>query len=79
MEFRFNFNEIYKKFNFMSEEDLANFTKKVKALQLLIESLDQIPGRKAELASCKNHDEVVNLAKSWGFIIGNRWGESDLN
>ncbi len=59
----------------MSYEDLDKFTYKVKELVSLLDSLDKIPGRKDELASCDNHDQVVLLAKSWGFEIGKRWGE----
>ena len=59
----------------MTYDDLAKFTYKVKELVSLIDSLDKIPGRRAELASCENHEQVVQLAKSWGFEIGKRWGE----
>ncbi len=59
----------------MSYEDLDKFTNKVRELVSLIDSLDQKPGRREELASCDNHDQVVNLARSWGFEIGKRWGE----
>ncbi len=61
----------------MSEEDLKKFEQKVKDLNELVNSLDVFPERRARLASCENHDEVVNLAKSWGFNIGNRWGEDN--
>ena len=60
----------------MSYKDLERFTCKVKALVSLLDSLDEIPARRSELASCENHEQVVNLAKSWGYEIGNRWGES---
>ena len=59
----------------MSYEDLDRFTIKVAQLVSLLDSLDAFPGRRAELASCESHDEVVLLAKSWGFEIGKRWGE----
>ncbi len=59
----------------MSYKDLARFTFKVKELVALLDSLEKIPDRKTELASCDNHDQVVQLAKSWGFEIGTRWGE----
>ncbi len=59
----------------MSYDDLDRFTCKVNALVALLDSLEEIPNRRAELASCENHDQVVKLAKSWGFEIGRRWGE----
>ncbi len=59
----------------MSEKDLKKFIQKVSRLNDLINSLDQFPERKELLASCASHDEVVALAKSWGFEIGRRWGE----
>ena len=59
----------------MSYEDLEKFTSKVKNLVSLLDSLDEIPERRAELASCEHHDQVVRLAKSWGYEIGTRWGE----
>ena len=46
------------------------------SLRYLINSLEKFPERKELLASCSSHDEVVSLAKSWGFEIGRRWGEN---
>ncbi len=60
----------------MSYEDLEKFTVKVKQLVLLVDSLNEIPSRRSELASCDNHEQVVELAKAWGFEIGTRWGEN---
>ncbi len=62
----------------MSKEDLRNFTIKVKELNALLDSLQAFPGRKAQLEACENHDQVVSLAKHWGFEIGKRWGESSF-
>ena len=59
----------------MSKEDLKNFIIKVNQLNDLIESLETIPGRKSLLEACDHHDQVVALAKDWGFDIGKRWGE----
>ncbi len=59
----------------MAQQDLANFIKKVKALEALVSSLDKFPTRREKLSSCSSHDQVVKLAKSWGFDIGKRWGE----
>ena len=59
----------------MSSKELLNFKKKISHLNALLESLETIPGREAELEACENHEEVVSLARSWGFEIGKRWGE----
>ncbi len=59
----------------MAEEDLKNFILKIKDLNKLVKSLEEIPGRREELSSCRTHDEVVELAQTWGFKIGRRWGE----
>ncbi len=59
----------------MSKEELALFIQKVNDLKNLVDSLERKPERKQILESCKNHDEVVNLAKEWGYDIGRRWGE----
>ena len=59
----------------MSEKDLKGFLLKVSQLNKMIASLGEVPGRRELLVSCKSHDEVVELAKSWGYEIDKRWGE----
>ena len=59
----------------MSKKDLQNFIVKVSQLNALLDSLEAIPSRKAQLEDCETHDQVISLAKSWGFEIGKRWGE----
>ena len=59
----------------MSKEDLRRFVEKVQQLKDLVESLDVYPSRRTDLAACNTHEDVVKLAKSWGFDIGRRWGE----
>ena len=59
----------------MSSKDLKLFLKKVEELNGMVKSLDRFPDRKNALAACSNHEEVVKLAKSWGYEIGRRWGE----
>ncbi len=59
----------------MSKEDLRIFLEKVHNLNALVASLETVPGRKADLENCENHDQVISLAKSWGFEISRRWGE----
>ncbi len=62
----------------MSASDLKKFLQKVDELNRLVESLDHVAGRREMLENCTNHDQVVLLAKSWGFDIGRRWGELDV-
>tara|TARA_Y100001968_G_C19243400_1_gene660635 strand:- start:176 stop:361 length:186 start_codon:yes stop_codon:yes gene_type:complete len=59
----------------MAEKDLKRFIKKVEQLNSMINSIENDPKRRTQLVSCSNHQQVVALAKSWGFEIGNRWGE----
>ena len=60
----------------MAEADLKQFRHKVNQLNEMLNSVDRIPGRRELLVACKNHDEVVELAKRWGFSIGKRWGDT---
>ena len=62
----------------MSESDLLRFLDKVNQLQQLVRSLEQKPDRRDALAECSNHNQVVQLAQSWGFEIGRRWGEPPI-
>ena len=59
----------------MAEKDLINFLKKIEQLNKISELIEKYPIKKKELSDCKNHEEVINLTKSWGFEIGKRWGE----
>ena len=59
----------------MAKKDLQRFLYKVEQLKEMVISLDEIPERRDLLEACGHHDEVVALAKSWGFEIGRRWGE----
>ena len=61
----------------MAEEDLRRFLFKVQQLQEMVKSLDNVPGRREQLVRCVDHNEVVQLAKSWGYEISRRWGEID--
>ncbi len=60
----------------MSKQELEQFLRKVEQLNKMVDSLDKVPGRRESLAACKNHNEVVELAQSWGYAIGRRWGEN---
>ena len=58
----------------MTYRDLNGFIEKVNTLNSLVSSLDNVPGRRDLLASCDSHEEVISLARSWGYEIGKRWG-----
>ncbi len=60
----------------MSLKDYEGFIRKVDQLNRLIDFLDANPKLKQELIKCSQHDQVVSLAKAWGFEIGKRWGET---
>ena len=59
----------------MAEQDLLLFLDKVAQLQKLINSVETDQERRQSLARCSDHNQVVALARSWGFEIGRRWGE----
>ena len=59
----------------MSLKDLEKFLNKIKQLNQIAELINNSPEKKEELVQCKNHNEVIQLTKSWGFDIGTRWGE----
>ena len=61
----------------MSERELSLFIKKVSQLKELVDSLETNPKRRRLLAACESHDEVVHLAKAWGYEIARRWGEKE--
>ena len=53
----------------MAQKDLIRFLDKVVQLQQLVESLESRPERRAQLASCSSHNQVVELAHQWGYEI----------
>ena len=59
----------------MALKDLEKFLNKIKQLNQIAELINNSPEKKEELVQCKNHNEVIQLTKSWGFDIGTRWGE----
>ena len=61
----------------MAEKDLKRFLEKVNNLNEMVRSLEQVPGRRELLAACEKHDQVIKLAKSWGYNIGRQWGEME--
>ena len=60
----------------MSKKDFEIFKNKIGQLNQLIELINESPEKYQLIISCQTHEEVVQLAKEWGFEIGKRWGES---
>ncbi len=60
----------------MAKKDLEKFINKIEQLNKILLLIDQSCEKKEELSKCSNHEEVIELTKSWGFEIGKRWGES---
>ena len=63
----------------MSYQEPNLFIQKVNDLKDMVNSLEKHPERKQLLASCRDHEEVVRLAKNWGYDIGRRWGEGIIS
>jgi len=59
----------------MTKKDYEIFLNKIKDLNNLITLLNDSPEKYQLFIKCKTHQDVVNLAKKWGFDIGRRWGE----
>ena len=60
----------------MTEKDYKRFLKKVDQLNQFVKSIQDSPDKYHLIIDCKTHEEVVNLAKDWGYDIGKRWGEN---
>tara|TARA_B100000579_G_C22091419_1_gene514673 strand:+ start:215 stop:397 length:183 start_codon:yes stop_codon:yes gene_type:complete len=60
----------------MSKKDYENFLFKINQLNQLVELINKSPEKYKLFISCNSHDDVVELAKKWGYEIGKRWGES---
>tara|TARA_B100000579_G_C22423580_1_gene661947 strand:+ start:84 stop:263 length:180 start_codon:yes stop_codon:yes gene_type:complete len=59
----------------MTKKDLDKFLKKIDQLNQIVDLLNQSSIKKEALSKCKTHEEVISLTKTWGFEIGQRWGE----
>jgi hypothetical protein len=59
----------------MSKKDYECFLNKIDQLNQLIELINKSPEKYQLIISCKTHEDVVGLAKQWGYEIGKRWGE----
>ena len=60
----------------MAKEDYERFLYKIDQLIQFVELIKNSPEKYQLIISCKTHDDVVELAKQWGYEIGKRWGES---
>ncbi len=60
----------------MAKEDYERFLYKIDQLNQFVELIKNSPEKYQLIISCKTHDDVVELAKQWGYEIGKRWGES---
>ena len=60
----------------MSKNDYERFLNKIDQLNQLVKLINDSPEKYQLIISCKTHEDVVQLAKQWGYEIGKRWGES---
>ncbi|MEB3270808.1 MAG: Nif11 domain/cupin domain-containing protein [Synechococcus sp.] len=60
----------------MAEAQLQQFLDKVRQLNAFVALSEADPVLRRTLRDCEHHDEVVALARRWGFEIGRRWGEA---
>ena len=60
----------------MTKADYERFLYKIDQLNQFVELIKNSPEKYQLIISCKTHDDVVELAKQWGYEIGKRWGES---
>ena len=60
----------------MAKEDYERFLYKIDQLNQFVELIRNSPEKYQLIISCKTHEEVVELAREWGYEIGKRWGES---
>jgi hypothetical protein len=59
----------------MSKKDYERFLFKIEQLNQLVDLINSSPEKYELFISCKTHDDVVDLARLWGYEIGKRWGE----
>ena len=60
----------------MSKKDYESFLYKIDQLNQLVKLINNSPEKYKLITSCTTHEDVVELAKLWGYEIGKRWGES---
>jgi cupin 2 domain-containing protein len=61
----------------MAEAQLQQFLEKVAQLNAFVALSEADPDLRQKLRDCADHHAVVALARSRGFEIGRRWGETD--
>ena len=59
----------------MTKKDYDQFLYKIDQLNKLVELISKSSEKYQLIIDCKTHEEVVELAKQWGYQIGKRWGE----
>ena len=59
----------------MSKKDYERFIYKINQLNKLVELIHNSPEKYKLFISCKTHNDVVQIAREWGYEIGTRWGE----
>tara|TARA_B100000214_G_scaffold322923_1_gene259096 strand:- start:527 stop:709 length:183 start_codon:yes stop_codon:yes gene_type:complete len=59
----------------MSKIDYEKFLYKIDQLNQLVDQVNRSSEKYQSIISCETHNEVVELAKQWGYEIGKRWGE----
>tara|TARA_Y100001968_G_C18700442_1_gene411021 strand:- start:7 stop:189 length:183 start_codon:yes stop_codon:yes gene_type:complete len=59
----------------MSIEDYDKFLYKIDQLNQMVLMINSSPEKYNLITRCKTHEEVVELARKWGFDIGKRWGD----
>ena len=61
----------------MAEAQLQQFLEKVRQLNAFVALSEAEPDLRRALSDCSDHHAVVALARSRGFEIGKRWGETE--
>jgi len=59
----------------MTVKNYEGFRYKVDQLNKLVKLINDSPEKYQLIIKCNTHQEVVALAKQWGYEIGKRWGE----
>ena len=59
----------------MTKKNYERFLYKIDQLNQLVKLINDSPDKYQLIISCKTHEDVVELAKKWGYEIGKRWGE----
>tara|TARA_Y100001968_G_scaffold306633_1_gene323630 strand:+ start:632 stop:811 length:180 start_codon:yes stop_codon:yes gene_type:complete len=59
----------------MSRKDYEGFLHKIDQLNQLVDQINNSSEKYKLIINCETHEDVVDLAKQWGYEIGKRWGE----